>query len=102
WLSRQMERALIEAQVDPRQGYARGPVATLGYAEPSFVFALGTKTDLLNDDAEAAVDALKEGRPVFVESIAEAAFQDSARDGGIIPNAVRVVEGRNYSNGREV
>lgn len=102
WMTRQMERALVTAQLDPRQGVAPGPVAALGYAEPSFVFTMGTKTQLLNEDAGGAVQALTEGRPLFVESRREADFQAAARAAGIVPHKVTEVRGLNYSNGRKV
>ncbi len=102
WVSRAMEQALMTAHLDPRQGIAPGPVAVLGYAEPSFVFAMGTKTQLLNEDAQGAVKALSDGRPLFVESLYEKAFADAARSEGIAPHAVSRVKGRNYSNGRNV
>ncbi len=97
WLSRQMEQALVTAHLDPRQGVAPGPVATLGYAEPSFVFTMGTKTELCNEDADEAADALAEGRPVFVESKMDAAFQTSAEAHGLQPHAVARISGHNYN-----
>ncbi len=102
WLSRQMEQALITAHLDPRQGTAPGPVATLGYAEPSFVFAMGTKTQLCNEDAAAAVRALDDGRPVFVESREEKAFQVAAAAKGITPHKVSQISGHNYNGPDQV
>ena len=99
WLSRQMEQALVAAHLDPRQGVAPGPVATLGYAEPSFVFTMGTKTELCNEDADEAADALGEGRPVFVESKMDAAFQKAAEAHGLQPRAVARISGHNYNGG---
>ena len=99
WLSRQMEQALVAAHLDPRQGVAPGPVATLGYAEPSFVFTMGTKTELCNDDADEAADALNEGRPVFVESRMDAAFQKAAEAKGLQPHVVARISGHNYNGG---
>lgn len=102
WMSRQMEEALIAAHLDPRQGHAPGPVATLGFAEPSFVFAMGTKTKLCNEDAACAIQALHEGRPVFVESRQEKPFQDAAAGAGITPHKVTQVSGHNYNGADEV
>jgi len=99
WLSRQMEQALVTAKLDPRQGVAPGPVATLGYAEPSFVFTMGTRTELCNEDADEAADALAEGRPVFVESKMDAAFQKAAAAQHITPHAVARISGHNYNGG---
>ncbi|ESQ85554.1 ArnT family glycosyltransferase [Asticcacaulis benevestitus] len=97
WISKMLETALVTAHLDPRQGVAPGPVAIIGYAEPSFVFAMGTKTELLNEDAKGAVAALREGRPVFVESKFEKAFQTEAKTAGIVPHAVSQVKGHNYN-----
>lgn len=100
WLSRQMEQALVETRLDPRQGIAPGPVATLGYAEPSFVFTMGTRTQLCNEDAKACARALADGRPVFVESLEEKPFQAAAKARGLTPRPLRVIKGHNY-NGRD-
>jgi hypothetical protein len=97
-----MEQALMAANLDPRQGQAPGPVASLGYSEPSLVFRLGTQTELLDDDAEGAVEALKNGQPVFVESAFEARFQAAAKAQGITPHMVSQVKGLDYSNGHKM
>ncbi len=102
WMSRQMEQALVAAHLDPRQGDAPGPVASLGYSEPSLVFRLGTQTELLDDDADGAVEALKNGQPVFVEAKFEAPFQAAAKAQGIAPHAVTQVKGLDYSNGHKM
>ena len=102
WMSRQMEQALTAAQLDPRLGKAPGPVATLGFAEPSFVFAMGTRTRLCNEDASCAVQAVIDGRPVFVESRQEQPFQDAARAAGVTPHKVSQVSGHNYNGDDEV
>ncbi|MGZ3304815.1 MAG: ArnT family glycosyltransferase [Asticcacaulis sp.] len=102
WMSRQMEQALIASGLDPRGGRVPGPVASLGFAEPSFVFRMGTGTQLLNDDAQGAVGALAAGQPVFVESRFEAPFHTAAAASGIAPHAVSIVRGRNYSDNRNV
>ncbi len=102
WISRQLEAALVNAHLDPRQGIAPGPVAIIGYSEPSFVFAMGTKTQLLNDDARGAVQALREGRPLFVESQFEQAFQAEAKARGLKPHAITQVKGHNYNGHDQV
>jgi len=102
WVSKMMEEALVRTHLDPRTGITAGPVAVLGYAEPSFVFTMGTNTELDNDDARAAADALGDGRPVFVESRFETAFQAAARAGGLVPHAVTSVKGHDYGNGHDV
>ena len=102
WMSRQMEQALVAANLDPRQAQAPGPVASLGYSEPSLVFRMGTQTELLGDDAEGAAEALKNGQPVFVEQGFDAPFQAAAKAQGIAPHAVSQVKGLDYSNGHKM
>jgi 4-amino-4-deoxy-L-arabinose transferase-like glycosyltransferase len=102
WMSQQMEQALVAADLDPRQGLVPGPVASLGYSEPSFVFRMGTQTELLDDDASGAAEALKNGQPVFVEQKFEAPFQAAARAQGIAPHAVTQVKGLDYSNNHKM
>ncbi len=102
WMSRQMEQSLVAAHLDPRQGEAPGPVASLGYSEPSFVFRMGTQTELLDDDAEGAAEALKNGQPVFVEQRFDAPFQAAAKAQGIAPHLVSQVKGLDYSNGHKM
>ena len=80
WLSERVAEALAGANISPRQGLTNGPVAVAGYAEPSRVFALGSATELTT--AEAAADAIDEGRPAVVEQREEAAFKQAlAADG---------------------
>ena len=102
WMSRQMEQALVAANLDPRQAQAPGPVASLGYSEPSFVFRMGTQTELLDDDADGAAEALKNGQPVFVEQRFDAPFQAAAKAQGIAPHPVSQVKGMDYSNGHKM
>ncbi len=99
WLSHQMEQALVTAHLDPRQGVAPGPVATLGFAEPSFVFTMGTRTELCNENADEAASALAEGRPVFVEAKMDQAFQTAAAAHGLTPHVVARISGHNYNGG---
>lgn len=102
WLSRAMEQALVAQHLDPRKGIVAGPVATLGFSEPSFVFRMGTATQLCNDDAGCAATALAAGQPVFVESRYETAFEAAAQAHGLAPHAVTEVDGLDYSNGRKM
>jgi hypothetical protein len=97
-----MEQALIETHLDPRQGIAPGPVATLGYAEPSFVFTMGTKTQLCNEDARACARALSDGRPVFVEASQEKPFMDATEARGLNPHPLKVIKGHNYNGHDQV
>ena len=103
WISRQLEAALITAHLDPRRDLRTpGPVAIIGYSEPSFVFAMGTRTELLNADVSGAVRALREGRPLFVDSQFEADFQARAAAQGLTPHAVTQVKGHNYNGHDQV
>jgi len=103
WISRQLEAALITAHLDPRRDLRTpGPVAIIGYSEPSFVFAMGTRTELLNDNVSGAVRALREGRPLFVDSQFEADFQARAAAQGLTPHAVTQVKGHNYNGHDQV
>lgn len=102
WVSHAMEKALVAAHLDPRKGIAPGPVATLGYSEPSFVFRMGTATELYNDDAKGAVGALIDGQPLWVESRYQQAFMDAAAARGVTPREVTEIDGQDYSNGHAV
>lgn len=64
WLSRHVVEALDKVGLDPRGGLIPGPVAVVGYAEPSLVFGLGTETEF--GDIEDAAEAISEGRPVVI------------------------------------
>jgi len=102
WLSQSMERSMIEVNKDPRQGQAPGPVAVIGYAEPSFVFRMGTKTELLNDDVEGAVAALKENRPLWVDNRYHDQVLAEARAQGLMVQKAARISGTNYNGGRDV
>ena len=97
WLSQRAARAVAAAGLDPRNGVTPGPVAVVGYAEPSLVFLLGTATQQAGPDAAAV--AASEGRPVLVEERQEPPFRAALRRQG--DGAVRVghVTGFDYSNG---
>lgn len=103
WISRRLEAALVSNHLDPRRDLRTpGPVAIIGYSEPSFVFAMGTRTELLNDDVKGAAQALSEGRPLFVDSQFEKAFQAEARARGMKPHAITQVKGHNYNGHDQV
>jgi 4-amino-4-deoxy-L-arabinose transferase-like glycosyltransferase len=101
WVSRALEQAVVDSKLDPRKGLIPGPVAIMGYHEPSFVFAMGTKTELVVAP-EKATAAIKQGRPVFVESRFDKDFKQSLLANNLKVKAITVVEGHNYSNGDEV
>lgn len=56
WISQRLARAVAETRLDPRQAIVAGPIAVVGYAEPSVVFLLGTPTALT--DTAGAADGL--------------------------------------------
>jgi 4-amino-4-deoxy-L-arabinose transferase-like glycosyltransferase len=95
----QLEKALLAADLHPRQGRA-GPVAITGFHEPSFVFLTGRETELT--DAAGAANALAEGRPAIVEADDAEAFREAAARLGVTGRAVAVIEGHNYSKGDDV
>jgi hypothetical protein len=72
-------------------------VTVAGYAEPSLVFALGAPTEL--GSAEAAADAIDEGRPAVVEQRQERAFRQALAADGAGALLAGTVTGLNYSTG---
>jgi 4-amino-4-deoxy-L-arabinose transferase-like glycosyltransferase len=79
-----------------------GPVAVAGYAEPSLVFLLGTKT-LLTDGPGAARHLAEHPEGAAVVALPDqAAFLDAARGLGMSPDAMDEIQGLNYSKGKPV
>ena len=99
WTARRTAVALTAAGLDPRAGVTPGPVAVVGYAEPSLDFALGGQTDA--ETPEQAAAALRTGRPVIVEARQEDAFLAAARAGGPL-RRINETEGFDYANGSTV
>ncbi len=100
WVSKHAAEVLEKAGIDPRNGITPGPVAVVGYHEPSVVFSLGTETALT--DAQGAADAIAEGRPAIVEDAARQPFLDAVRAYGVTAAPVGEVRGLNYSKGDRV
>jgi hypothetical protein len=78
-------------------------VATLGYREPSLVFLVGTRLDMLESGAEAA--SFLAGGPcrlAFVESRLEADFRTELDRLGIRPALTTRVTGFNINGGRRL
>ncbi|MDR3511867.1 MAG: glycosyltransferase family 39 protein [Caulobacteraceae bacterium] len=98
WLSRRTMAALDHVRLDPRGGLIPGPVAVVGYAEPSLVFSLGTETEFAG--IEDAAEAVSEGRPVVVEQRQDQAFRDELAADGLKATAVGTVSGLDYSKGK--
>lgn len=97
WLSNRAARALSAAGASPRQGVFPGPVTVAGYEEPSIVFLLGTDTEL--GDAQAAADAIADGRPAIVEARQGPAFQAALAAMGTKARRAGEGAGLDYSNG---
>lgn len=78
-----------------------GPIALVGYSEPSAVFTLGTKTRLLRPDEGAMWLLTAPKRAIVVEERDEAAFL-AAFPAGRVPERVASIEGFNYSKNRNI
>lgn len=98
WVSNRIAAALAAAGLDPRAGVTPGPVAVVGYGEPSLDFALGGQTEALSPEEAAA--ALRVGRPVIVEARQEDAFLAAAR--GTPPRRAGEAEGFDYATGSTI
>jgi hypothetical protein len=97
WLSKRVAAALGAADLDPRGGVTPGPVALVGYGEPSLTFLLGGQTEL--DDPQDAAEAIGDGRPAIVEARREDAFLSALKAAGHAAVQIGRVDGFNYSNG---
>ena len=100
WPSRSAARLLEAKHLDPRNGVTPGPVAAVGYAEPSLVFALGTETEL--DTPEDAADAIADGEPALVERRQDTAFRAALVAQKLAATAVGDARGVDYSTGKPV
>jgi 4-amino-4-deoxy-L-arabinose transferase-like glycosyltransferase len=100
WTSQHIVRALDDAHLNPRDGITAGPVEVAGYAEPSLVFALGSRTGLR--DGEHAAAAIAAGRPAVVEKREAPKFLAAMAAAGLTPHPAGIVTGKNYSNGDDV
>ena len=96
WLSSRAAKALEAAGASPRQGVVPGPVAVVGYEEPSLVFLLGADTEL--GDADDGADAIADGRPVIVESRQLPAFRLALARQGLDVRRIGEGAGLDYSN----
>ncbi|MDP1630920.1 MAG: glycosyltransferase family 39 protein [Caulobacter sp.] len=100
WLSQRVAMAMTSTGLAPREGVAPGPVEVAGYAEPSLVFALGTRTGLGGPDE--AVAAIAAGRPAVVEAREAARFKAAMAAAGLSPRPAGTISGVDYSNGDEM
>ena len=100
WVSSRVAQAVRRANLDPRNGVIPGPIAVAGYAEPSLVFLLGTRTEL--GDAAAAAVAIADGRPAIVEAREQTGFLNALKDEDARAVPAGEVKGLNYSKGKPV
>ncbi len=100
WVSQRAAAALAEEGLDPRSGVTPGPVAVVGFGEPSLTFVLGGLTEAAT--VEDAVDAVGEGRPVIVEGRQEQALLDALKGAGRRVRKTGQVEGFDYANNSPV
>ena len=78
----------------------KAPVAIVGYSEPSAVFLLGTQTALT--DPRDAANSLRAGSvsAAIIEARFDDAFVTALKNHPV--TALAVIDGLNYSNGKEV
>jgi 4-amino-4-deoxy-L-arabinose transferase-like glycosyltransferase len=76
------------------------PVASTGYAEPSLVFMLGTKTMFVTADRAAEHLTTARGALALVEARSDRDFKDGLAARGWEARPVGEVSGLDYSNGR--
>jgi len=100
WVSRNAAALLAAKHLDPRNGVTEGPVAVVGYGEPSMIFLLGTETEL--DNPSDGADALADGEPVLVEKRQDPAFREALKAGGAKAVVVGETTGIDYSIGKPV
>jgi 4-amino-4-deoxy-L-arabinose transferase-like glycosyltransferase len=99
WASNRITAAVAAAGLDPRNGVTPGPVAVVGYDEPSLDFVMGGQTEALSPEDAAA--ALRTGRPVIVEAREEDAFLAAAQALGPLRH-VGETEGFDYATGSTI
>jgi len=99
WPSARVAARLVQDRLDPRNGVTTGPVALVGYAEPSLVFALGS-AEL--DNAADGADSVSDGQPAIVEQRQDPAFRAALAAGHIAAQPVETVRGFDYSLGKPV
>ena len=97
WLSR--AAAAMVAREHPPPDL---PVAAVGYAEPSLVFLLGTRTALVSPEQAAARITAARGALALVEAREDQAFRAALGARGWQAQAIERVAGLDYSNGRRM
>ena len=99
WVSSRIAAAVAASGLDPRAGVTPGPVAVVGYDEPSLDFVLGGQAEALSPEDAGA--ALRTGRPVIVEAREEDAFLAAAQASGSVHRAGEA-EGFDYATGSTI
>jgi 4-amino-4-deoxy-L-arabinose transferase-like glycosyltransferase len=89
---------LLRRQLDPVQG----PVAAVGYSEPSLVFLLGTETGLLTPQEAAEALAQHRFAAIIVEQRRDTAFRQAYPPAAGPLQASGTVTGLDYSTGKPV
>jgi 4-amino-4-deoxy-L-arabinose transferase-like glycosyltransferase len=97
WLSR--GAAAIAARLQPPP---TAPIVVVGYAEPSLVFMLGTRTQNLSPDAAASYLMATPGAAALVGDSDDAAFRRALAARGSEARLVDHVAGIDYSNGKRM
>ncbi|HZT51775.1 MAG TPA: glycosyltransferase family 39 protein [Stellaceae bacterium] len=97
WLSR-AAAAMVAREHPP----ADAPLSAVGYAEPSLVFLLGTRTELVSPDKAAARVVSARGALALVEGREDQAFRRALGARGWQAKAIERVAGLDYSNGRRM
>jgi len=100
WSSQRIADRLDRDHLDPRNGVTTGPVAVVGYAEPSLIFALGTETEL--DNAADAADSVADGQPAIVEKRQDGAFRAALAAQKVAAQPVDEIQGYDYSLGKPI
>jgi 4-amino-4-deoxy-L-arabinose transferase-like glycosyltransferase len=100
WVSERIADRLAKDGLDPRNGVTTGPVAVVGYAEPSLVFALGAGTEL--DSPQDGADSVSDGQPAIVEARQDRAFRAALAAQKVHATPVETVMGFDYSIGKPV
>lgn len=98
-LSPALSAAIDESGLHPLRGDAP-PVVLAGYYEPSAVFLLGTRTQLVGGAAAARWLVDMPGAAAAVEEKTESEFLETAQAAALAVEPLAEVEGLNYSNGR--
>src|SRR5262249_19848705 len=98
WSSRNVAEELRRAGLDPKTA---GPVAYVGYAEPSAVFLDGARTEI-NASPKGGADAIAAGHAVVVDSRQDTAFRFALAAKGVQAEPVATKKGYNYSKGRAI